>query len=70
MKDPPSHDLRQELHALAERLPESATWAEVEEYVRFRAAVADGKAASRRGDFASDDDVQAAFTRWGIDVAD
>jgi hypothetical protein len=37
-------DLRQALHALTERLPEAATWMDVEGYMRFRAAVAEGRA--------------------------
>lgn len=62
--------MRDELHALAERLPDTATWADVEEYVRFRAAVAEGKAAARRGEFATDKEVRAVFAKWGVDVAD
>jgi hypothetical protein len=66
IKDPPPHDVRQELHALAERLPEGATWADVEEYARFRAAVAEGKAAIRRGEIASDEAVREAFAKYGV----
>jgi predicted transcriptional regulator len=66
----PLHDLRQELHALAERLPDTASWADVVEYARFRAAVAEGKAAARRGDFATDEEVRAMFAKWGVDVED
>jgi predicted transcriptional regulator len=69
MKAPPE-DLRQALHALAERLPEAATWMDVEEYARFRAAVAEGRAAARRGEFASKEAVRAAFAEWGVDVED
>ena len=65
IKDPP-HDLRQELHALAERLPDSATWADVEEYVRFRKAVAEGKQALLRGEFASDEEVRRVFAKYGV----
>jgi len=67
-KSPPIADLRAQLHVLAERLPDTATWADVEEYARFRAAVAEGKAAARRGEFASDDEVRAAFLKWGVHV--
>jgi hypothetical protein len=65
IKDP-LHDLRQELHALAERLPDTATWADVEEYARFRKAVAEGKAALERGEFASDDEVRRVFAKFGV----
>jgi predicted transcriptional regulator len=68
MKDPPPHDLRQALHALAERLPDNATWLDVEEYARFRKAVAEGKAQADRGEFASEEAVRAAFAKWGVDI--
>ena len=68
IQEPAHPDLREELHALAERLPETARWADVIEYARFREAVAEGKAAARRGEFASDAEVRAAFAKWGVDV--
>ncbi|SDE08275.1 hypothetical protein [Aquimonas voraii] len=68
IKDLPPDDLRQELHGLAERLPEGATWADVLEYARFRAAVDAGIAAADRGEFASDQDVHQEFAKWGIDI--
>jgi hypothetical protein len=66
MKDPPPHDLRQALHALAERLPDNATWLDVEEYARFRKAVAEGKQAIRRGEIASEDEVRRVFAKYGV----
>ncbi len=68
INDPPPNDLRQALHGLAERLPDSATWADVQEYARFRAAVAAGTAEADRGEFASDEEVRQAFATWGVDV--
>lgn len=59
-------DLRQELHALAERLPETATWHDVIEYARFRAAVAEGHEAVERGDIASEDEVRRVFGKFRV----
>ena len=69
IKDLPPDDLRQELHGLAERLPEGATWADVLECVRFRAAAEAGIAAADRGEFASDQDVHLEFAKWGVEIA-
>ena len=63
-----SPDVRDALHALAERLPEGASWADVEEYVRFRAAVAEGKDAIARGEIASEDEVRRVFAKYGVQV--
>jgi len=63
IKGPPPHDVRQELHALAERLSDDATWEDVEDYIRFRAAVAEGKAAVGRGEIASEDEVRRVFAK-------
>jgi hypothetical protein len=63
-----SANMRQALHALAERLPESATWADVEEYARYRAAAAEGKAAIARGEIASEDEVRRVFAKFGAKV--
>ena len=65
MKDP---DLRQALHALAERLPDSATWHDVEEYARLRKAAAEGKEAIIRGDIASEDEVRCVFAKYGVNL--
>ena len=68
IKDPPAPDLRQQLHALAERLPETATWHDVIEYARFRAVVAEGREAIQRGDIASEDEVRRVFAKFGVSV--
>lgn len=54
MKDPPNPDLRQQVHALAERLSDTATWRDVVEYARLRAAVAGGHEAIERGELADE----------------
>lgn len=62
-------NIKESLHALADQLPEDATWEEVMEKVRFRQAVEKGIRAADRGDFATQEEVLAAFKRWGVDVA-
>jgi len=62
----PVLELRQEVHALAERLPESATWGDVLEYARYRMAVQEGLAAAKRGEFASEDDMRSLYAKFGI----
>ncbi len=59
-------ELRQEVHALAERLPESATWGDVLEYARYRMAVQEGLAEARRDEFASDEDMRRMYAKFGI----
>ena len=58
--------VKHELHHLADTLPENATWDDVIEEVRFRRAVEAGVRAADRGAFATDEDVRAAFARWGV----
>jgi predicted transcriptional regulator len=58
--------VKHELHQLAETLPENATWDDVIEEARFRRAVEAGVHAADRGAFATDEEVHAAFTRWGV----
>ena len=59
---------RQHLHELADQLPADATWDDVIEEARFRKAVEAGLAAADRGAFATEDEVQAAFSRWNVKV--
>lgn len=61
-----STSLREELHTLAEQLPDDASWEQVIERLRFRQAVAEGRAAADRGDFASDEAVRRVFRKYGI----
>jgi predicted transcriptional regulator len=58
--------LRDEVHALAEQLPEDATWDDVLERLRFRAGIEAGKAAADRGEFASDADIRRVFGKFGV----
>lgn len=59
--------LRDEVHALAERLPQSGTWDDVIEYARYRKAVQEGIAQAERGEFASEADIQRVYAKFGIE---
>lgn len=61
-------NLKETLHNLADQLPESATWDDVLEEVRFRRAVEAGIRAADRGDFANVNEVREAFTSWGVNI--
>lgn len=61
-------DLKETLHALAEQLPDGATWDDVLQEVRFRRAVEAGIRAADRGEFATADEVREAFASWGVKV--
>lgn len=58
--------LKEELHTLAEQLPDEATWEDVIERIRLRQAVAEGKAAADRGEFASESEVRRVFAKYGV----
>jgi len=62
--------IRETLHQLADQLGDDATWDDVMEKVRFRQAVEKGLRAADRDEFATQDEVKAAFKRWGVNVAD
>jgi len=57
--------MRRKAHALAEELLAGASADDVIEEARFRKAVEVGIAAADRGAFATDEEVRAAFARWG-----
>ena len=59
-------NLREELHTLAEQLPEDATWEQAIERLRFRQAVAEGKVAAARGEFASEEEVRRVFAKYSV----
>lgn len=58
--------MRQKMHELADQLPTDATWDDVIEEVRFRKAVETGIAAAERVAFATNEEVHAAFVKWGV----
>lgn len=57
--------LKQAAHALIDQLPDTATWDDVIDEMRFRKAVEDGIAQADRGDFAKPEEVRSAFAKWG-----
>lgn len=58
--------LKQAAHALIDQLPDTATWDDVIEEMRFRKAVEDGIAQADQGEFAEPGEVRAAFAKWGV----
>ena len=63
-----ANDIKQALHALADQLPDDATWKDVVYEAYVRQEIEAGLSEAQRGEFASPDDVQAAFARWGVQV--
>jgi len=61
-------DIKQALHALADQLPDNATWKDVVYEAYVRQEIEAGLSEARRGEFATSDDVQAAFAKWGVQV--
>jgi predicted transcriptional regulator len=58
--------IREKVHTLADQLPSDASWDDVIEEARFRKAIELGISAADRGAFATDEEVRAAFARWGV----
>jgi len=63
-----AYDIKQALHALADQLPDNATWKDVVYEAYVRKEIEAGLSQARCGEFASADDVQAAFATWGAQV--
>jgi predicted transcriptional regulator len=63
---PTAKGIQQKVHELADQLPKDGTWEDVIEEARYRRAVEAGIAAADRGAFANDDEVRAAFAKWGV----
>ena len=63
-----AHNIKQALHALADQLPDNATWKDVVYEAYVRQEIEAGLSEARRGGFANPDDVQAAFAKWGVQV--
>jgi len=59
-------NLRETLHQLADQLPESATWKDVLYEIYIHHEIEAGMEEARRGEFASDDEVKAAFAKWSV----
>jgi len=61
-------NIKQQLHELAERLPDTATWRDVLYEAHVRQEVETGLEEARRGEFASDEDIKDTFAKWGVTV--
>ena len=61
-------NLRETLHQLADQLPESATWKDVLYEAYVHQEIEGGLEEARSGEFASDDEVKAAFAKWGVQI--
>ncbi|MBA2409352.1 MAG: hypothetical protein H0V62_06140 [Gammaproteobacteria bacterium] len=60
--------LREELHTLADRLPEGATWKDVLYEAYVRQEIEAGLEEARRDEFATRDEVTTAFAKWGVQI--
>ncbi|MGH8119944.1 MAG: hypothetical protein ACRESK_04945 [Gammaproteobacteria bacterium] len=60
--------LKQDLHALADQLPEGATWKDVLYEAYVRQEIDAGLEEARRGEFATDKEVKEAFAKWGVQI--
>ncbi|MGH8446753.1 MAG: hypothetical protein ACREVL_15890 [Solimonas sp.] len=58
--------LKQQAHDLIDRLPDTATWDDVIEELRLRKEVEAGIAQADRGQFATPEEIRAAFAKWGV----
>lgn len=61
-------NLREELHTLAEQLPENATWKDVLYEAYVRQEIESGLEEAKRGEFATDDEVKSTFAKWGVQI--
>ena len=63
-----AYDFKQALHAPADQLSDNATWEDVVYEAYVRKEIEAGLSEARRGEFATPDEVQAAFAKWGVQV--
>ena len=61
-------NVKDALHALADQLPDSATWKDVAYEAYVRQEIEMGLAEAQRGEFTSDEDVKKTFARWGVQI--
>lgn len=61
-------NLKEQLHWLAEHLPEGATWKDVLYEAYVRQEIEAGLEEARRGEFAADAEVKSAFAKWGVQL--
>lgn len=58
--------LKQRAHELIDQLPDTATWDDLIEELRFRKEVEAAIAEADRGEFASQEEVNAVFAKWRV----
>ena len=63
-----AYDFKQALHVPADQLSDNATWEDVVYEAYVRKEIEAGLSEARRGEFATPDEVQAAFAKWGVQV--
>jgi len=56
------------LHTLTEQLPRGATWKDVSYEAYVRQEIEAGLEEARRGEFASDEEVESTFATWGVQI--
>lgn len=61
-------NIKDSLHALADQLPENATWKDVAYEAYARQEIESGLEEARRGEFASDNEVKTTFAKWGVTI--
>lgn len=61
-------NLREQVHELADHLPDNATWDDLMEEIRFRRAIEAGIKAAERGDFVNKEQVRETFKNWGANI--
>lgn len=61
-------NLKQQLHTIADQLPENATWKDVLYEAYVRQEIEAGLEEACRGEFASDEEVKEAFAKWGVQI--
>ena len=61
-----SASLKQQAHDLIDQLPDTASWDDIVDKLRYRRELAAGVAEADAGRYAAPADVTAAFARWGV----
>ncbi|HET7921673.1 MAG TPA: hypothetical protein VFM15_02855 [Gammaproteobacteria bacterium] len=61
-------NLKEELHWLADHLPDGAEWKDVLYEAYVRQEIEAGLEEARRGEFATDAEIKSAFAKWGVQI--
>ena len=63
-----TQSVKQLAHEAIDNMADGATWNDIIETLSLNKAVEEGIAEANNGDFASPDEVQAAFKTWGVAI--